>query len=320
MLLAASGVVLLLWVAWFLGAEIPVYVATDRARLEVGRQSYRIGPPVGGKLTQMLVETGERVRQGDLLFTLDSELVATHLHEERVRHDSAVGQLRSRRQERRERRAALNREEAAAALETREGRARIESATSAAALARRDADRAESLHREGLIPQSELDKALSDAEQREAEAEVARLTARREAEERERALNEGRSDLIQVTESIREGEGAVEVSAAAIEILRREIELRGIRSPVDGRVAEVAPLGEGTIVEQGEPLVTVIPEEGLQVIAQFSPAEALGRIRPGQPAEIRLSGFPWVEYGAPRARVASIAERSGMAQSRSISS
>src|SRR5579864_9610177 len=43
------------------------------------------------------------------------------------------------------------------------------------------------------------------------------------------------------------------------------------------------------------------------VIAQFPPPAAFGRIRPGQPARLRLEGFPWAQYGTVTATVSRVA-------------
>jgi hypothetical protein len=45
----------------------------------------------------------------------------------------------------------------------------------------------------------------------------------------------------------------------------------------------------------------------LKIITDFLPPAALGRIQPGQPARLRLEGFPWTQYGAVSATVASVA-------------
>ena len=45
----------------------------------------------------------------------------------------------------------------------------------------------------------------------------------------------------------------------------------------------------------------------LKIVADFLPPAALGRIQPGQPARLRLEGFPWTQYGAVAATVASVA-------------
>ena len=45
----------------------------------------------------------------------------------------------------------------------------------------------------------------------------------------------------------------------------------------------------------------------LKIMTDFLPPAALGRIQPGQPARLRLEGFPWTQYGAVAATVASVA-------------
>jgi membrane fusion protein (multidrug efflux system) len=58
----------------------------------------------------------------------------------------------------------------------------------------------------------------------------------------------------------------------------------------------------------------VLPASPLQVVASFPPAIALGRIQPGQPARLRLEGFPWAQYGSLAATVTRVADetRNGM--------
>jgi membrane fusion protein (multidrug efflux system) len=42
-------------------------------------------------------------------------------------------------------------------------------------------------------------------------------------------------------------------------------------------------------------------------VANFDPPVALGRIRPGQHARLRLEGFPWAEYGSVGATITNVA-------------
>jgi len=76
---------------------------------------------------------------------------------------------------------------------------------------------------------------------------------------------------------------------------------------VTGRLGEVANLRTGAFVSEGDRLGAVVPRGELQAIAYFPPPPALGRIRPGQPARMRLKGFPWTQYGSIAATVASVA-------------
>jgi membrane fusion protein (multidrug efflux system) len=74
-------------------------------------------------------------------------------------------------------------------------------------------------------------------------------------------------------------------------------------APVAGRLGEVAVLRVGAFVDEGDTLGAVVPRGSLRIVAEFLPPAALGRIRPGQPAWMRLAGFPWTQYGALRATV-----------------
>ena len=51
----------------------------------------------------------------------------------------------------------------------------------------------------------------------------------------------------------------------------------------------------------------VVPSGSLKIVADFLPAAALGRLRPGQPARLRLDGFPWAQYGSIGATVTTVA-------------
>jgi len=43
------------------------------------------------------------------------------------------------------------------------------------------------------------------------------------------------------------------------------------------------------------------------IVADFAPASAMGRVRPGQPGRMRLDGFPWAQFGSIEARVGRVA-------------
>jgi multidrug resistance efflux pump len=79
------------------------------------------------------------------------------------------------------------------------------------------------------------------------------------------------------------------------------------RAPVAGRLGEVATLQVGGMVHVGARLGAVVPPGALKIMTDFLPPAALGRIQPGQPARLRLEGFPWTQYGDVAATVASVA-------------
>ncbi|TDG14530.1 HlyD family secretion protein [Paracraurococcus ruber] len=88
--------------------------------------------------------------------------------------------------------------------------------------------------------------------------------------------------------------------AAGIDRLR-------LRAPVAGRIGDAAALHPGAWVAEGQRLVSVVPPGALAIIAEFDAGAALGRIRPGQAARLRLDGFPWAQFGTIPAEVTRVA-------------
>jgi len=58
-----------------------------------------------------------------------------------------------------------------------------------------------------------------------------------------------------------------------------------------------------SVVTQGRRIAAVVRPGQLRIVASFSPADALGSIHPGQPGRLRLTGFPWTQYGSISASV-----------------
>ena len=79
-----------------------------------------------------------------------------------------------------------------------------------------------------------------------------------------------------------------------------------LRAPANGRVVEVAGIETGTFVGEGDRLGVVLAEGTLKAVATYPPSAALGRIKPNQPASLRLGGFPSAQYGSLAATVTSV--------------
>jgi len=62
------------------------------------------------------------------------------------------------------------------------------------------------------------------------------------------------------------------------------------------------------VVSEGDRLGSIVPAGHLLVVAQYPAQAAFGRIRAGQPATLRLDGFPWAEFGTLSATVAGVAQ------------
>src|SRR5688572_3051461 len=83
--------------------------------------------------------------------------------------------------------------------------------------------------------------------------------------------------------------------------------VRRIVASTNSIVGELADLKVGTVVPAGEKISAIIPPGDVKMVARFTPAATLGRIRAGQRARLRLEGFPWTQYRTISTTVANVA-------------
>ncbi len=80
-----------------------------------------------------------------------------------------------------------------------------------------------------------------------------------------------------------------------------------IASPVDGKITLTTFWNENQVVKAGEILATVIPEDKRMIIIRADiPATGVGRVSPGQEVNIKLSGFPYLEFGMIKGKIRSL--------------
>ena len=114
------------------------------------------------------------------------------------------------------------------------------------------------------------------------------------------------AELVQAEGEARHWRAASNAERIASERLDRERDRRRIRAPATGRLAEVAVLRVGAVIREGEKLGSIVPAGQLRAVADFPPP-VLGRLRVGQPARLRLHGFPSTQFGSIGAVVTNVA-------------
>jgi HlyD family secretion protein len=84
-----------------------------------------------------------------------------------------------------------------------------------------------------------------------------------------------------------------------------------ISAPEDGVVLEVARRSVGSVLQGGEPLVTLLPS-GEAMIADVSIGSAdIGHIKQGDEAVIKVDAFPYQKHGSLNGRLRTISQDSG---------
>jgi membrane fusion protein (multidrug efflux system) len=295
------------WAAWAAMARVTLYEITPAARLEVDRAIYPIQAPMLGRVTSTSLQVGRVVRAGETLVELDSSPERLQVSEERTRLAAIGPQVESLRRQIAAEEQARAEERQTAHIAADEARANARQAEAPATYNAAEIDRLQKLHADGLIPEREYQKGRAEAQQTRYTAEREQIAVRR-IEQEQRTRESDRDSRVRALQTeIARLEGQAAASRAVIQRVENEIERRVIRAPIAGRLGEATPLRVGAVLHEGDQVAAIVPEGHILVVAQFAPQAAMGRIAPGQPAKVRLDGFPWTQYGALSATVTRVA-------------
>jgi multidrug resistance efflux pump len=85
-----------------------------------------------------------------------------------------------------------------------------------------------------------------------------------------------------------------------------------IKSPLTGKVTLNQFRNENQVIKTGETLATVIPDSLTSIIVRaIIPISGFGKIKIGQMVNIKLSGFPYMQYGVLKGRIYSVSQVPG---------
>jgi len=302
---ATVGLLALLavWAAWFLTARVSVYEVASRARVEVLSRAHTVGAPVTGRVLSADLEVGREVGRGHLLVALETSREVSAIDQEQAQIGGLMRRLEGLGSARHSHAEAAVSEDASDQAAVEHARAETRTAVAALRLAEAELERAVQLREGGLLPQSELERAEADVDQARAAVDGAGSDIQRFAHQRRHNASMRRALLADYDEQIAEVAGDLASARASLSQLHYGLSERFIQSPVAGRLERVAVLTPGSVVEEGDVIAVVVPEDRLQIVALFPLGAALGRIKPGQRAWMHLDAFPWMQYGKVCAEV-----------------
>jgi len=313
---AAAGVVVLVAIvlAWryFSARE-----STDDAQIDghVNAVSTR----VGGTVSEVLVSDNQYVEKGTPLVRLDPkdyEIAVARAEADLAENEASARAaqtgvpMTSTMSASQETAAGSDLEGAEARLLS--ARARLREAEARDTKAAQDLARLKPLLAKDEVSQQDYDGAVSAADAAHASRESAQATVR-EAEKAVEAakarLAQARTGPEQVTIQRARASSAsakADMARAALAQARRNLEHTEIKAPVNGIVSR-RTVEVGQVVQPGQPLLAVVPLDGVWVTANFKENQ-LKRIRPGQPAVVAVDAYGGRQY---RGKVDSIAAATG---------
>jgi multidrug resistance efflux pump len=306
--LAVLAVLLLTaWTGWLLLARIPVIEVSEDARVQVDATGRELAVAISGRVLAVRVGVGERVEAGEVVVELDDRDTRLALELAQEHADSLGAVVEQRRREIAAEREVIESVERASGAAAAEARARVDQALAAARLAESELAEIAELREVSVGTDAELRSRAAAFEQRRAATRELRSASERERFELDRDIRDRLATIIRIETVIVGLEVELAAARGTVETLLAELEHHRVRAPVDGVIAELDSIERGSWLDRGEVVGTVVPAGELEIVAHFEPSAAIGRIAVGNPATLRLTGFPWTQYGSIEARVSRVA-------------
>jgi multidrug efflux pump subunit AcrA (membrane-fusion protein) len=247
----------------------------------VADESSDIAPAVAGRVIATPVNVGDFVKLGQVICELDHRDAQLRLDQVRAQLDEATATVRQAQS-----RIGLNANrafDASAVPEVAAAKAGYESAQAQARLAAADAKRYENLVKTGDVSRSAFEKARTQQETADAQANAAR-------QQYEAALNGARQSY-----------GAVETSQASLEGMRAQLAQaeKGvadstIHAPFDGYVS-ARPVAAGEHVALTDKIATIV-RIGMMKLQLQTPEQRSARASIGMTVVAHVSAFPDREF------------------------
>jgi multidrug resistance efflux pump len=307
----ASGSLLLAALAyWAICIPVVVYETTADARIEIGSAASPLQSPMTGRIVSSNLFIGKIVKAGEPLVQLDAVSEELQAQVEQTRFASIAPEIRSLE-------AQIVAEDSAGVTEQKATEAAIDEARLRVRDAELERRRLESMKREGLTSDRELQQAIVAFDRAQTAVETARSALTRLEREQQTRNQQRAVRIASIRTEIAKLETGRQNAGATLRRATYDIERRVIRAPIDGVIGETRILRPGSVLMEGASVASIMPDDSqLRVVANFPPKSAYGRLQQGAPAKLRLKGFPWTEFGAVQAKVVNIAAEDREGQTR----
>lgn len=301
--ISTASILLLIWSLWFFTIRIPLFEHSSDGRVEVISNEHRVDAPASGRIIVNRLNLGVPVRKGTLLVQLDDSVTRLEREEQMAERAALEAEAHAVERERvlLTEKSSIKRKEALAALD--EIDAEKKKLQPQLSFSQTQAERYQELAEKQSVPELEVLQRTTEASTLEKKRTELEFSA-------SRLLWQTRGvskDIETTVEHIKNRALIIRKRMAVVDAtvarLTQQIELHAIRAPVDGEIGAIATVNEGVWLEKGAWIAKVIPHRDLRVVAYFDPRSVVGRVKPGQPARIKLPAFPWTQYGSIRARV-----------------
>jgi membrane fusion protein (multidrug efflux system) len=309
-LIVAAVVLLGGWFGWMVLGRVPIYASAEQMKIESEKLPLHIEVPVDGVVVECSLTLGRAVQEGEVLVKLDAkpfELKRDQLQAQfdgdKVTIDALTLELIA------QQRARIAVAELAKQTQTA-GRARAAAAQTSFAFRAKETAIMEKLHKQALASELDMVKANGDAASLRAQAFAAIAQARVDATTGRVTLTDRDVQIAALEKDLANAKAQQEIHGASLAAAQYEVDRRSVHALSEGTLADVIPCVPGLSVTPSQVLGTLLPHANLHVVSFFRPEDAVGRVRHGQVARLRVDNFPWTQYGTVDAAVEQVGSES----------
>ena len=237
------------------------HVITDDAFVQ--GDIYYVSSQVQGKVAEVLIQENQKVEPGQILVRIDPKDIEADLNTARRNLEVARNQV------------------AAQYTQIQVVEAQIEQLRAQKELLDKDKQRVTNLLRQHSASQEEYDRASAQWRANDAQVQGA----------------ERQKQQIQAAIGPQDADGkvaAIRLAEAQVSRLELTLDHTQVRAPVLGFVTS-KNVTVGQVVSSGQPLLTVVPLEGLWIEANYKETD-LTHVRPGDPVVFQVDTYPGVKF------------------------
>ncbi len=298
----------LAWLGWMGFGRVSIQAVSPHAQLEADGGAFPVVAPIAGHVIHTALSLGAPVIPSTALVELDTRLLAVEAQSLSDRLTQQDGQHQALAAERSAKRKAFGYAEYAAATAIEEAQTALKSAQAAQTAAEAEYARLQQLHANGHVPDATWEAMQAEVQQKRLATEAHRHAIAKLDAQRTQLVHSHEIAMASLAQQRHLLSQERTTAAAQLAQVQGTEALFHITAPVTGRLSHVEPIRVGSRIEAGDTLGIVVQDRDLVVVAFFEPGEAMGRIAPGQPARLKLDGFPWTQHGPLTGTVRAVAE------------
>ena len=240
------------------------------------KERVALAPRVDGRITEIAVQEGDSVKQGDLIVQLQ-------LNREQGEVDAARSQVDVRRADVSNAEAELRAAEAevaSAEAAVEQSKADLRQQEAELKLARTNLERTEFLVQQGAQSQQILDDRTRDVDAAKAQTDALKAALISS----QKALSASRERVNSASSAIAGQQASLNQAESQVGIASENLDFNRITAPIDGVVGDIQPK-VGDYVEEGEQITSIIEDDALELSVGV-PLEQASKLELGLPVEI----------------------------------